>query len=128
MRHRISKQVAFSLAGSAFADNSASLGNLGVFFIRLQKLYSSIAQAIRTGPTLRGPIAAEIRAATELRLADVYASSFGMKMYVPAGFDLMGNSISSDALEAFFQLLRATTVESDLMRLSGEYVAEHSVI
>jgi hypothetical protein len=121
VRYRRNEQITFALGGSNFADNSASLGNLGVFLIRLQKLYSSIAQAIRTGPTLRGPIAVDIRAATELRLADVYPSSFGMQMFVPSGFDLMGNSISSEALEAMFQLLVSTNNEQKLMRLSGEY-------
>jgi len=121
VRHRRNEQITFALGGAQFADNSASLGTLGVFLIRLQKLYSSIAQAISTGPTRRGPIAVDIRAATELRLADVYPSSFGMQMFVPSGFDLVGNSISSEALDAMFQLLMSTDDDQKLMRLSGEY-------
>lgn len=121
VRYRVNEQVAFALEGSKFAAHTASLGYLGVFLMRIQKLYSSIAQAIKTGPTLRGPIASDISIATELRLADVYPSSFGMKMFVPSNFDLMGNSIASDTLESMFQLLKATDDEQKIMRVSGEY-------
>lgn len=121
VRFRVNEQVAIALEGSKFAEHSASLGYLGYFLIRIQKLYSSIAQAIKTGPTLRGPIGSDISLATELRLANVYPSSFGMKMFVPSSFDLMGNSVASDTLESMFQLLKATDDEQKIMSLSGEY-------
>ena len=60
VRHRSHERVTFALQGHQFNDNSASIGYLGTFILRLQKLYSSLAQAITTGPTRRGPIAAAI--------------------------------------------------------------------
>lgn len=118
--NRSHEQISLALSGQNFVNHSASLGYLGIFLIRLQKLYSSIGQAIRTGPTLRGPIAADIRSATDLRLSNIYPSSFGMKMFVPSEFDLMGNSVASDSLDALFQLLQSSIEEDRFMRLSGE--------
>jgi hypothetical protein len=120
LRNRSTEQVTFCLEGKEFGNHSASMGYLGVFFIRLQKLYTSIAQAIQTGPTRRGPIAAELRQATELRLADVFPSSFGMKTFVESDFNLFGQSVASDSLESMFQLLKASEDDQSLMRLSGE--------
>jgi len=120
MRHRVNEPVNVSLDGSEFHDHSAGAGTLGVFLIRLQKLYSAVAQAIHTGPTLRGPIAGALREATELRFAQVFPSSFGMELYVPSKLDLMGRSIASDSLEALFGLLSASGDEKKLMQVSGE--------
>lgn len=120
IRHRTNEKIDLALDGNRFIGHSASLGHLGFFFLRLQKLYSSIAQAIRTGPTLRGPIAEEIRSATDLRLSATYPSSFGMTLYVPTSFDLMGNSIAADSLDTMFQLLTSSCDEKRLMQFSGE--------
>lgn len=120
LRHRKREIITISLDGNKFSKHTASLSELGHFLVRLQALYTSIAQAIKTGPTLRGRIAAAIQAPTEMRMASVFPSSFGMNLFVQSEFDLHGNSISSDALDSLFQLLTSCEKEPDLMRLSGE--------
>lgn len=117
--HRASEQLTVILDGAKF-NREADLGTLGTLLIRLQKLYTSIGQAITRGPTLRGPISGAIRDMTQLRLQTTFASSFGMHMTVPADYDLMGNSVPTSALETMFQLLNATNDESRLMQMSGE--------
>lgn len=119
LRHRVHEKVELVLSGPYFAYHSARLTDLGVLFSRFQKLYSSIAQAITSGPTLRGPISATVRHKTDLRLHATFASSFGMELYVPSSFDLLGSNLSSDALQQLFQLLQASTSEHQLMPVSG---------
>lgn len=119
MRHRLNEPVTVRLEGQEFGNHSANISILGLFLLRLQKLYTSVAQAIQTGPTLRGPIAGLIKNATELRLAHTFPSSFGMELYVPSKLDLMGKSTSSDALEKMFELLASSRTENNLMELSG---------
>lgn len=120
VQHRDHETVKVALSGRAFLDHSASLAHLGTFLIRLQKLYSSVAQAITSGPTLRGPIAQAIRSATDLKLAAVYPSSFGMELRVPSQFDILGNSVAANALDSMFALLRAAEDEAKLSEISGE--------
>lgn len=120
LKYRRYEAVQISLDGEQFHDHSANIGNLGVFLIRLQKLYSAIAQSMQTGPTLRGPIASFIQEATELRLTRVFDSSFGMDLYVPSRLDLAGRSISSEALTKMFDLLSSSVSEKKVMELSGE--------
>lgn len=118
--YRQSEHVNVELAGQAFSDHTASLLHLGALFLRLQKLYTSIGQSLRSGPTLRGPFPSELRALTELRLASVYPASFGMNLYVPSAYNLMGESIAADSLSSLFQLLGSAHNEPKLMQLSGE--------
>jgi len=119
LRYRANEPIRVSLNGREYHDHSAGIATLGLFMLRLQKLYSAIAQAIQTGPTLRGPIASAIREATELRLAHVYDSSFGMELYVPSKLDLMGRSVASDSLSKLFELFTACGDEKRLMAISG---------
>ncbi|MBE9606116.1 hypothetical protein IAI18_14715 [Acetobacteraceae bacterium H6797] len=119
LRHRINEPITIKLDGVDYYNHSAKIGDLGFFLIRLQKLFSSIAQAIQTGPTLRGPIASSIREATEIRIADVFPSSFGMDLYVPVKSDLMGRSISSESLSRLFQVLASSQDEEQFMKISG---------
>jgi len=120
LRHRIGEAVEVALDGRRFGKEGASIDHLGIFFRRLQKLYSSIAQAIQSGPTLAGPIAGDIRAATELQLAGVFPSSFGMLMVIPSQPDLTGRSLASDSLAALFKVFMSENDEKALMGISGE--------
>ena len=120
VKHRLNERITVALNGSQFADHSASLGRLGIFLIRLQKLYSSIAQAITTGPRQRGPLSREILHNTDLRFADVFPSSFGMELFVKSGFDMFGDSIAVSSLQTLFNLLNATNREQEIARLSAE--------
>jgi hypothetical protein len=121
VRYRNHETVKFALQGAEFADSSASLRYIGTFILRLQKLYTSLAQAITTGPTQRGPVPQIIQSATNLRLATVFSSSFGMEMFVPSDFDMLGHSVASEALDALFQLLKSTSDEDTLKQRAGEY-------
>lgn len=120
LAHRVAEKLDIALDGGAFGNNTANVGALGVLLIRLQKLYSSIAQSIAQGPTLRGPIATGIMELTELRLASTYPSSFGMSLIVAPRTELVANSLPSDALAGMFSLLSSSNNENDFMRLSGE--------
>jgi hypothetical protein len=120
LQHRIGEALEVTLDGRRFGKEGASIDHLGIFFRRLQKLYSSIAQAIHSGPTLAGPIAGEIRGATELQLAGVFPSSFGMIMVVPSQPDLAGRSLASDSLEALFKVFVTKDDEEAIMGISGE--------
>jgi hypothetical protein len=120
LRFRASEQVTIALDGPSFIHHSAKFSDLGVIFTRFQRLYSSVAQAISTGPTSRGPIKADIVSGTSLRLRATHASSFGMQVVIASNFDLLGNSMASDALVQMFQLLHSASSDERLMRVSGE--------
>jgi hypothetical protein len=120
LRHRQAEQISIVLDGPNFVEHSAKLSDLGVIFTRMQKLFSSVAQAITTGPTTRGPIRSDIMAHTAMRLQATYASSFGMNVAVPSNYDLLGESLPSDTLSQLFHLLFAAQNDAHLMRVSGE--------
>lgn len=120
LRHRRSERISISLDGPNYKNHSAKLSDLGVIFTRMQKLFSSVAQAISTGPTSRGPIPSDIVSNTSMSLHSTYASSFGMEIAVPVQYDLLGESLPSDAFTQLFQLLNSAHDDARLMRLSGE--------
>lgn len=120
VKHRTRESLTISLSGHSYADHSAGVGELGVFLIRLQKLYSSIAQAITTGPRRRGPLSHEIINSTAMRFADVFPSSFGMEIFIRPRFDVFGESTAASTLQTLFSLLNATKQEGEISRLSGE--------
>lgn len=120
VKHRVRERITVALNGPAFEKHAADLGNLGVFLIRLQKLYTSIAQALTVGPRLRGPIGKEISGATTMRFAEVFPSSFGMEIFVDQKFDIFGESVGSSSLQTLFNLLSSTTREIEISRLSAE--------
>jgi hypothetical protein len=120
LRHRALERLQVSLRGHSYADHSASVGQLGVFLIRLQKLYSSIAQSITTGPRRRGAISNEIMSATAMRFASVFPSSFGMEILIRPRFDFFGESTAAATLQTLFAVLNASKREAEISRLSGE--------
>lgn len=120
VQHRVRERLEISLSGQSYTDHTAGVGELGVFLIRIQKLYSSIAQAITTGPRRRGPISQHIVDATAMRFADVFPSSFGMEIYIRPYFDVFGESTAASTLQTLFTLLDATKQETEISRLSGE--------
>ncbi|WP_346297085.1 hypothetical protein LRC39_09555 [Rhodopseudomonas sp. P1] len=120
VQFRTRERLEVALSGSSFRDHTASVGELGFFLIRLQKLFTSIAQAITTGPTRRGPFSQEVVSSTALRFADVFPSSFGMEIFVRPRFDVFGESTASSSLQTLFSLLIATKHENEISRLSGE--------
>ncbi len=120
VEHRKAERLIASLKGRQFQDHTASIGELGVFLIRLQKLYSSIAQAITTGPKKRGPISRDIINQTTLRFADAFPGSFGMEIFIKPQFDEIGESVAVTSLQTLFGLLASTSREKEFARLSGE--------
>lgn len=123
LQHRVAEKLDIALEGGVFQRNSASIGALGTLLIRLQKLYSSIAQTIVQGPKLRGPIAANIIESTELRLASTFPSSFGMSLIVAPKNELFLDSLASTAFDGLFALLDSLGDEQQAMRLTGEFGA-----
>jgi hypothetical protein len=120
LQYRQAERISIALDGPNFAGHSAKLSDLGVIFTRFQKLFSSVAQSIKTGPTNRGPIPLEILSGTSLRLQASFPSSFGMDIIVPTEFDLLGESLASSALTQLFQLLNVASDSERVMQLSGE--------
>jgi len=120
LKHRVAERLDLALDGGAFQNHSASLGALGALLIRLQKLYSSIGQALLQGPTLRGPLAGDIISATELRLAATYPSSFGMSLVVSRKQDLLEDALPSASLSTMFSVFSAVGGDDGLMKFSGE--------
>jgi hypothetical protein len=120
LRHRVAENINVVLDGPSFDGHSTDFLAFGRFLINIQKLYTSIAQAIVRGPTLRGPISKEIESSTQLRLLATYPSSFGINVGVESNFDILGHSVASDSLEALFALLHSSSEETSLMRLKGE--------
>ena len=120
LRHRKAEHISIALDGPSFSDHSAKLADLGVVITRMQRLYSSVGQAIATGPTRRGQIASEVIGRTTLRLSASYPSSFGLNIIVPSNYDLLGASLSVDALDQMFKLLHSAENDAELMRTSGE--------
>lgn len=119
-RHRQAELVTIVLRGQKFQEHSSNAGVLGALLIRLQKLYTSVGQSIRSGPTLRGPFAKDLVEKTDLRLAATFESSFGMTLYANSDYDLIGDSLAAETLQTTFQLLSSAHDEDRLMRLSGE--------
>lgn len=120
VRYRSNEEIKIVLDGKGINDHSADVLSLSVILSRFQRLYSSVAHAINNGPTVRGPLAGGILKATSLRLQATYPSSFGMKIYVPSDFDLLGNSVSVSALEILFELFGSSTRDDYIMEKAGE--------
>jgi hypothetical protein len=120
LRHRVAEKIEIALDGGAFQNNTASIAALGALLMRLQKLYSSIAQAITQGPKLRGPIARNVMESSQLRLAATFPSSFGMSLIVQPRKDLLDNALPGDTLGTLFGLLDASASTDGIMALSGE--------
>lgn len=72
-----------ALDGPAVIDHSASLSLLGNFFTSLQNLVTAVAQALEGTPTTAGQVAGYITAATQLRSAPAFPSSYGLHLYGP---------------------------------------------
>ena len=118
---RVSERVDLALDGARFQKDGASAGTLGTLLIRLQKLYSSIAQAITEGPTLRGPLSAQITSATELRLASTFPSSFGMSLVVQREQGVQSAShLPGATFERLFGLLSTESTPEAIMQVTGE--------
>jgi hypothetical protein len=119
-RYRANENIVLVLDGAGIDHHSASALSLSVVLNRVQRLFSSIAQSITSGPTLRGPLSTSINDLTGLRVAATFPSSFGLNLYVPSNYDLHGNSVSSSALDVLFQLLGAATSDETMMGVTGE--------
>jgi hypothetical protein len=72
-----------ALDGPAVIDHSASISLLGTFFTSLQGLVTAVAQALEGTPTTAGQVAGYITAATQLRSAPAFPSSYGLHLYGP---------------------------------------------
>lgn len=120
VRYRENEEIKIVLDGQGINGHSADVLSLSVILNRFQRLYSSIAHAIHNGPTIRGPLANAILRATNLRLQSTYPSSFGMNIYVPSSFDLLGNSISIVTLDSMFDLLGSTNNDEAMMQKASE--------
>lgn len=74
--------------------------SLGLVLTTFQELTAALAQAVRGEATARGRIPPDILSASELRVVDTFAASFGVELAAAQIGDLFGGSVASDALNA----------------------------
>jgi hypothetical protein len=112
--------VNITLAGPRYTKHSADFLSLSEVLRRLQKLYTSVVQAITVGPTRRGPVSTGVDLLSRLKLAEIFPSSFGMSVEVDTQPDMFGNSQSVAALEVLFALLTAPADRTELLGRLGD--------
>ena len=112
--------ISVTLDGPRYKRHSADFLSLSDVLKRLQKLYTSILQALTEGPTHFGPVSAGVQALSRLRLAEVFPSSFGMSVEVETLPDMFGHSKSVAALQALFELLGAPAKANNLLDSIGD--------
>ena len=116
---RVQETIYLALEGERFHHHAAYIGDLSVILSTAQKMFTSIVQAITTGPTQRGPIPIAIEQMARLRLITTYPSSFGMQLEADTSVDMFGNSEVLTALDAFFALLSSGSNREQLTERAG---------
>lgn len=111
--------IKISLSGRPFDGHSASFGTLASFLRSTQKLFTSVTQAITTGPTERGPVPGYISRSSELRLVEVFPSSFGMIVELGRDVDPNGQQILERSLKSMFSLLDSSPQGDQLLERVG---------
>ena len=96
----------FALDGRPFESHRAGAKALSMFLDRLQRLFERVGQAVSS--TRYTPVVPHnIRDACRLEIAGFYPSSFGVRFTTRTNVDFSGSSISSNALDATFDLINA---------------------
>ena len=72
----------------------------------MQELTAALAQSVRGEATARGRIPPDILTASELRVIDTFAASFGVELAAAQIGDLFGGSVAGDALNAMSDLIQ----------------------
>ena len=111
--------VNVALNGPEFPRNSASFESLAEILHSVQRLFTSVVQAVTTGPTQRGPIPTYVERAAKLRLAEVYPSSFGMVVELGADENLVVRSALERSLQTTFALFNSSTNGEQLLEKAG---------
>ncbi len=113
--------VVFS--GIGFADSSAKLSEIGAFLFRFQRFFESVAQAVITGPTPRGPLSDAVHQKSTLRLASTFDSSFGMRIFIASNYDMFGRSTAVRTLRIVFGFLDRADQSDEVLSFVGGRLA-----
>lgn len=97
----------FSLNGALFQREAGDLLGLAGFFHFLQQTFASIVQAISAGATNRGRIQSGIQNLSQINLANVFPSSFGLRLAIKTDLDLFGGSYAIQGIHHLFQLVNS---------------------
>ena len=111
--------VTVTLDGPEFPRHSASFASLAEFLRSSQRLFASVLQAITTGPTERGPIPSYIEQAAQLRLTEIYASSFGMVIELGSQENPRVRTSLERSLAALFALFESSIESEQLLERAG---------
>jgi len=111
-RHRETLRLELRFPG--LPPKEAPSRSLGFVLSSFQELTAALAQSVRGQATARGRIPPEILAASEMRVVETFAASFGVELAAANIGDLFGGSVASDALDAMSGLLQAGSGADDL--------------
>lgn len=78
---------------------------LGNAMIGLQRVINNIAQALKLGPTERGPFSNEVLKSSQLQLSSIYPGSFGMNLDGMGEEDLLGENLLKTSLDKLKEIL-----------------------
>lgn len=87
---------------------------LGAVLATSQELIDALGQAADGNPTIRGAIPAEILAKTRVNVCHIFKGSFGVQFQASQYSDLLDNSLVSESLEEFGNLVLAADSEDRL--------------
>lgn len=111
-RHRETVRLALRFPG--LSQKEAPSRSLGLVLTTFQELTAALAQSVRGEATARGRIPPDILTASELRVIDTFAASFGVELAAAQIGDLFGGSVAGDALNAMSDLIRAGSGAEEL--------------
>lgn len=120
MRQREVEVLDFALAGRPYDTHRASAKNLAIFLEAIQRLFNRVGQALSTSRVMPA-VPQPIRTLCQLEIAGFYPSSFGIRFAARTNADLTGSSLSSEAMEAMFDLVNSEQPLEQAARL-GNYV------
>lgn len=93
LAQRATEKIDIVISGARAADRSAPLAVIGHTLLGLQNLTDSIARAIHSGPTARGPLPVDVLSKSELRLTAVHVGLFRATAVGRTTPDLFGESL-----------------------------------
>ncbi len=120
LQHRAHEHLEVVFSGETFRDSTARIEQFGSFLFRFQRFFQSIAQAVTSGPTPRGPISELVRELSAFRMESTFASSFGINLYIPSRHDLFGRSTAVRTLRILFSVLNDADNSEQLLNFTGE--------
>jgi hypothetical protein len=124
MHQREFEIVDFALDGTPYNQHRASARSLSIFLDKMQRLFERVGQSIgsaRITPT----VSEHIRKSCQLEIAGFFPSSFGIRFTTRTNADLTGESVSSSALDATFDLINSQNPVDEVARLGQRVMSNY---